>query len=154
MLFAAVVLIGCGGSDSTGAGGDEDGDDAGIEFPDGLDPCDLADESTLASYFRDAEVSVERGEAGPIVSCSWSDPNANSLLIQTASNYGLYRPDPCDGCVTLTFGDDGYALESPIQSMAEVISGDLWLSVTTTGLGDDSASIADLLERVFESATA
>ncbi len=148
VLLVAVVLAGCGGdSDSAGE------EDAVAGTPDGLDPCELADESILTRYFGDTTVEPERSEAGPIDGCSWRDANANSLLIQTAQDFDLYRPEPCDGCVDVTFGDDGYASESPLQSTATVVDGSLWLSVTTTGLRDDSASIAALLETVYANAT-
>ncbi len=150
-VLGVLTLAGCGGdSDSNGDGAT---DAAAIGVPGGLDPCVLADESILASYFGETAVEPERSEAGPIDGCSWHDANANSLLIQTAQDYDLFRPDPCDGCVDVTFGDDGYATESPVQSTAEVIDGSSWLSVTTTGFGDDSASIIALLEQVFGNAT-
>ena len=85
--------------------------------------------------------------------CTWRDANANSLLIQVAQDFDVFRPDPCDSCVDLSFGDDGFASPSPIQSTAKVVEGDLWVSVTTTGFGDDAASITDLLETVFANAT-
>ena len=161
VLVVALVLAGCGGgSDSSIRGESEDsaeggsGDSGTGDSGSGdLDPCSLADDAVLASYFGDTEMTGEQGAAGPIVSCSWSDANANSLLIQTATDFDLFRPDPCDGCVDLSVGDDGFAWESPLQSSATVISGSLWLSVTTTGFGDDVASIVDLLETVFASAS-
>ena len=69
-----------------------------------------------------------------------------------ATDYDLYRPDPCDGCVDLSFGDDGYAWDSPIQSGASVVSGANWYSVATTGFGDDVDTIAALIATIFENA--
>jgi len=151
MLVVAVVMAACGGdSDSTGTG---EAEDPVVSSSDAPDPCLLAGESVLAAYFGDDVGEGERGEAGPIVTCFWRDANSNSLLIQVASDFDLHRPDPCDGCVALSFGADGFASESPFQSTATVVDGSLWLSVTTTGFGDDSESIADLLETVFQNAT-
>ena len=95
----------------------------------------------------------EPGEAGPIDTCSWRDANANSLLVQVASDFPLNRPDPCDGCIDLTFGDDGYASGSLLQSTAKWIAGSMWYSVTTTGFGDDADAIASLAETIFDNAT-
>jgi hypothetical protein len=107
----------------------------------------------LTAYFGDAAAEGERGEAGPLESCTWRDAASNSLLIQVATDYAIFRPDPCRGCIDLSFGDDGYATGSGFQSTAKVIQGGLWLSVTTTGFGDDQTSIASLLETVLQTAT-
>jgi hypothetical protein len=151
LVFAiALVMAACGGDDSGGgvttAGGSGNGSTSS-----GLDPCTLAGDSVLTAYFG-APVAGEPTEAGPINGCRWRDANANSLLIQVATDYDLFRPDPCDECVDVTFGDDGYAWDSPIQSGASVVAGANWYSVTTTGFGDDAAAIAALLETVFENA--
>lgn len=151
-LVAAVALAACGGDDADTAGNGDVGDSGGASSG-ALDPCTLADESILASYFGAATPEPERSEAGPIDSCTWRDANANSLLVQTARDFDLFRPDPCGGCVDISFGDDGYASPSPIQTTAKVVDGSLWLSVTTTGFGDDGASIAALLEQIFGIAT-
>jgi hypothetical protein len=151
MLVAAVFIAACGdGAESTAT---DETVGSSASSSDAPDPCALADESVLTAYFDDAVPDGERGSAGPIVSCSWRDANSNSLLIQVAIDHDLHTPDPCDGCVAVTFGDDGYASESPLQSTATVVDGSLWLAVATTGFGDDSASIIDLLESVYENAT-
>lgn len=151
VLVVALVIASCGGeSDSADTGDTDAPTTAGSDAP---DPCTLADDSIMAAYFGDVAVDGERSESGPIMGCSWADANANSLLIQTASNYDLYRLDPCDECVDITFGDDGYAAPSPIQSTAKVVDGTLWVSVTTTGFGDDAESITDLLETVYQNAS-
>jgi len=100
-------------------------------------------------YFGEEAVQGEPGETGPLATCRWRNANANSLLIQVASDHDLYRPDPCEGCVDLTFADEGYATESPLQSTATFIVGTTWYSVTTTGFGDDAASIASLAETIY-----
>ncbi len=151
-LVVAVTLAACGGDDSD-TGGNADADDSGGGNSGALDPCTLADESILETYFGTATPEPERSEAGPIDGCAWSDANANSVLIQTSQDFELFRPDPCQGCVDVTFGDDGYASPSPIQSTAKVVDGSMWLSVTTTGFADDGASITELLEQVFGIAT-
>ena len=117
------------------------------------DPCTLAGDTVLTAYFGTASVDGERGQAGPIQSCSFRDANANSLLVQVATGHPLFRPDPCDGCLDLPFGDDGFAAPSLLQSTATVVDGDLWLSVSTTGFGDDGPAIIDLLETVHGNAT-
>ena len=151
IVMMGVVAAACGGgSDSTTTL--ETGDPV-VSGSDAPDPCTLAGESVLAAYFGDAAGESERSQNGPVVGCSWRDANANSLLIQVATDFELFRPDPCDGCVALSFGADGFASESPLQSTATVVDGSLWLSVTTTGFGDDNESIADLLETVFQNAT-
>jgi hypothetical protein len=145
------VVVSCGGDSDDAT---PDGADDRFGFgSDGLDPCGLADEAILSDHFGDAAPIGEPTEAGPVTGCSWSDVNANSLLIQTAQDFALYRPDPCDRCADIGFGDDGYAAESPLQSTAQVVDGSLWLSVTTTGFGDDNASIIALLEIIHRNAT-
>jgi hypothetical protein len=106
----------------------------------------------LTAYFG-GPFEGEPGEAGPIDSCRWRDANANSLLIQVASDHPLTRPDPCDGCIDLSVGDDGYAAESLIQSSATFVAGTTWYSVTTTGFGDDVNSMASLAETIYTNAT-
>jgi hypothetical protein len=49
----------------------------------------------------------------------------------------------------LTFADEGHATESALQSTATFIVGTTWYSVTTTGFGDDAASIANLAETIY-----
>ena len=150
LMVAMVVLVAaCGGGDDSS----DNDDDRPAASSDAPDPCALADDSVMTEYFGDATPEPERSENGPVIGCSWRDANANSLLIQVASNYDLFRPDPCDGCVDISFGDDGYASESPLQTSAKVVSGSLWVSVTTTGFRDDSSSITELLETVFQEAT-
>ncbi|MGI9647759.1 MAG: hypothetical protein ACR2OI_04495 [Acidimicrobiia bacterium] len=155
VLVVALLMAGCGGdsdsdSDPTGSGGTDDPVTSSSDAP---DPCTLAGDSVLVAYFGDAEVEGEPTEAGPIMGCRWRNASSDSLLIQVASDFDLFRPDPCDGCGSLSFGDDGFAAESSLQSSATVVDGSLWLSVTTTGFGDDLSSITDLLETVFENAT-
>lgn len=151
MVVVAMLIAGCGGGDDSTSNGN--GVDQSASTSGAPDPCTLADDSVLAAYFGDATPETERSENGPILGCSWRDANANSLLIQVATNYDLFRPDPCDGCAEISFGDDGYASESPLQSSARVVSGSLWVSVTTTGFRDDNSSITSLLETVFQYAT-
>jgi hypothetical protein len=100
-------------------------------------------------YFGEAAIQGEPGETGPLVTGRWRDANANSLPIQVASDHDLYRPDPCEGCADLTFADEGHATESALQSTATFIVGTTWYSVTTTGFGDDAASIANLAETIY-----
>ena len=71
---------------------------------------------------------------------------------QTATDHDLFRPDPCRGCVDLSFGDDGYATESLLQSSAKFVVGSAWYSVTTTGFGDDIETIATLAETIYKNA--
>lgn len=150
VIVAALLVAACGnGTDESGGDG---GDDQGGNRA-SVDPCTLAGDSVLTTYFGDAAVEGEAGEAGPIDTCRWRDANANSLLIQVASDFPLTRPEPCEGCLDLPFGDDGYATESLLQSSAEWIAGTDWYSVTTTGFGDDLESIADLAETIFANAT-
>jgi len=150
-IAVAVLIAACGGAtDSAGDGATEP---VAVSATDTPDPCTLASDSVLTSYFGDEAVQAEPGETGPLVTCRWRNANANSLLIQVASDHDLYRPEPCDGCVELSFGDDGYATESSFQSTATFIAGTIWYSVTTTGFGDDAQSIANLAETIFEEAT-
>ena len=151
MAVAALVAACGGGTDE--ANGEGSSDSGGNGATARFDPCTLADDSMLASYFGEAAVERETGEAGPIVTCTWRDANANSLSVQVASNHPLFRPDPCRGCVDLSFGDDGYATGSLLQSTAKWVAGTDWYSVTTTGFGDDVDSIADLGEKIFQNAT-
>lgn len=147
LIVLGILVAACGSSaDSDGDGGTDE-PVAGASGT--LDPCTLADESVMSTYFGEETIQGEPSETGPIDSCRWRDANANSLLIQVASNYELHRPDPCDGCVDLDFGDDGFAVGSPLQSTAKLVAGDGWYSVTTTGFGDDAASIAGLAETIF-----
>ena len=146
-IVIGLLLAACGGDD-------DDGGNPTVEASGGgLDPCALAVDSVLISYFGDATIEGETSEAGPIDSCSWRDANSNSLLIQVASDHPLTRFDGCDTCVDLTFGDDGFASPSPFQSTATFVVGDNWYSVTTTGFGDDADAIAALAETIFEAAS-
>ena len=148
LVFAvALVMAACGGDDSGGGGTTTDGSGDGSTSG-GLNPCTLASDSVLTTYFG-APFDGEPTEAGPIDGCRWRDANSNSLLIQVATDHQLFRPDPCRGCVDLSLGDDGYATESVLQSTAKFVSGDNWYSVTTTGFGDDLSSIAALAETIF-----
>lgn len=140
----------CGGADSTGDNATATTSDAASAAP---DPCTLVDDSTLASYFGDEAVQGEPGKTGPLINCKWRSADANSLLVQVASDHALNRPDPCETCVDLSFGDGGYATESVLQSTAAFVEGSTWYSVTTTGFGDDAEAIADLAERIFHTAT-
>lgn len=150
LVVAGVMLIAaCGGGDDT-TDGSTAGSAAGANAP-SLDPCELAGDAVLEAYFGDV-FAGEPGEAGPIDTCRWRDDNANSLLIQVATDFPLTKPDPCDGCVDLSFGDDGFASESPLQSSASFVSGSNWYSVTATGFGDDASSIASLAETIFTNA--
>jgi hypothetical protein len=151
VIALGVLVAACGGA--ADSNGDEATDPPGGRAADTPNPCTLANDSILASYFGAEAVDEETSESGPIDNCSWRDANSNSLLIQVASDYALNRPDPCDSCIDLTFGDDGYATESILQSTAKWISGTTWYSVTTTGFGDDADSIASLAEKIFENAT-
>lgn len=154
--LAAVIVVGlliaaCGGADDeSGIGATDPPTEAATDTP---DPCALADDATLATYFGEAAVVGEPGEAGPLATCRWRDANSNSLLIQVATDHELFRPDPCDGCVELTFADEGYAAESPLQSNATFVSGSTWYSVTTTGFGDDAESIAGVAEKILQNDT-
>lgn len=151
VAVVGVVVIACGGSDEpVDDPADGGGGAAATEAP---DPCLLAGDAVLEAYFGEA-FPGEPGEAGPIATCRWRDANANSLLIQTATDFPLTKPDPCDGCITLPYADDGYASESPLQSSATFVVGSGWYSVTTTGFGDNAASIASLGETVLENANA
>lgn len=150
-IAVGVLIAACGGTTDTA--GDVASDAPADVASDAPDPCVLADDATLAAYFGDETVQGEPGEAGPLDTCRWRNAAANSLLIQVASNHDLYRPDPCDGCVDLTFADDGYATESALQSTASFIAGSTWYSVTTTGFGDDAESIASLAETILQNDT-
>lgn len=151
VAVVCVVLIACGGSDETTEDAADGGATAASE--EAPDPCLLAGDAVLEAYFGEV-FPGEPGEAGPIATCRWRDANANSLLIQTATDFPLTTPDPCDGCIALPYADDGYAAESPLQSSATFVVGSGWYSVTTTGFGDDAASIASLGETVLENANA
>jgi hypothetical protein len=148
VVVLGVLIAACGGADDSG--GDGATDSVGTGSSDVPDPCTLAPESVLASYFGESVVEGEPGGVGPIDSCSWTDAKANSLLIQVASDHQLFRPDPCTDCVDLSFGDDGFASGSGFQSTAKLVSGSLWYSVTTTGFGDNVDSIAALAKTLFE----
>jgi len=153
---AALVLIiaACGGGeDSSNDTVDDSAGTVAASSSDVPDPCTLADDTILTTYFSGSAPEPERTEAGPIDGCSWRDANANSLLIQVAADYDLFRPDPCDGCTKPAFGDDGYAWDSPLQSGASVVDGSSWFSVTTTGFGDGQEEVTALLEAVYQNAT-
>lgn len=150
VLVFALLAAACGGSEDTA--------DAGSAEPQtstsgDLDPCSLVDDDTLAAYFGSEVPEAETATYGPIEACSWSDANSNSLSVQTAKDHELHRLEGCDECVDLTYGDDGYAAPSVIQSTATFVVGDMWYSVTTTGFGDDADSIADLGETTLGNAT-
>jgi len=151
LLVVAILMAACGGGDDSSS--DSPSETTGAATSQGLDPCTLAPDDVLIAYFGEV-FAGEPSEAGPIDSCRWRGASANSLLIQTASGFPLNRPDPCEGCVELSFADDGYAAESPLQSSATFVSGSSWYSVTTTGFGDDAASISALAETIFENANA
>ncbi|NNC40453.1 MAG: hypothetical protein HKN95_07160 [Acidimicrobiia bacterium] len=148
LIVIGLLVAACGGGD-----GGDDGDSNAEASGGGLDPCALATDSMLISYFGNATIEGETSEAGPIDSCRWRDANANSLLIQVAVDHPLTRLDGCDMCVDLTFGDDGYASPSPFQSTATFVVGNNWYSVTTTGFGDDADAIAALAVMVFDAAS-
>ncbi len=152
VIAIGLVVAACSGGDSDD-GGATDPTVANGAASGQPDPCTLAGDSVLASYFGEAVPQGEPGESGPIATCSWRDANANSLLIQVATDHDLFRPDPCRGCVDLSFGDDGYATESLIQSSATFVDGSAWYSVSTTGFGDDLDTIAALAETIFQNAT-
>ncbi|NNC93392.1 MAG: hypothetical protein HKN80_12965 [Acidimicrobiia bacterium] len=152
MIAIGLVVAACGGDDSSD-GGATDTTAASGTNSDQPDPCTLAGDDVLALYFGDAVPEFDRTEAGPIAGCRWRNENADSLLIQVATDFELFRPDPCRGCVDLTFGDDGYATESIIQSSATFVDGSAWYGVTTTGFGDDLDSITALAETIYQNAT-
>ena len=105
-------------------------------------------EAILIEYFGEVFEGTS-GESGPLQTCSCKDDNANSLLLQVANDFELYKPDPCDGCADLTFADDGFATESSFQATAAFIGGSTYYSLATTGFGDDLASISALAERIY-----
>ncbi|MEA1902580.1 MAG: hypothetical protein U9N56_03535 [Actinomycetota bacterium] len=139
LIVLGLVLASCGGETDSAESGSSD-------LP---DPCALVDDATLTAYFGEV-FEGEAGETGPLLTCRWRDENANSLLLQVASDHGLNRPDSCDRCIDLSFADDGYASPSPFQSTAAFIAGSTFYSVTTTGFGDDADSIAGLAETIYE----
>lgn len=153
LIVISLVVAACGGGDGAS---DDDGttDTTGTSASDEgrVDPCTLAGDEVLAAYFGDQIPEGEPGETGPLDNCRWRDANSNSLLIQTATDHDLFRPDPCRGCVDLSFGDDGYATESLLQSNAKLVANGAWYSVTTTGFGDDIETIAALAETIFRNA--
>jgi hypothetical protein len=148
-IVVGVLVASCGGSSDSGGGASDSGGGNDTDLP---DPCALVDDAILEDYFTEA-VEGEPGETGPLVNCRWRDSNANSVLVQVRAGSEVNRPDSCDGCKDLSFGDDGYAWTSPLQSGADFVVGTTWYSVTTTGLGDDVDSIASLAEKVYENAT-
>jgi len=144
VVVLALVVVSCGG-DGTGDSGNGSGD-----LP---NPCLLVDEDTLLEYF--AEVPTpEAGANGPVVNCTWRDANANSVLVQVGPVNVFLKPDPCTGCVDLSYGEEGYAAPSPLQTSAKFVADGVFYSVTTTGMGDDAASISVLGEEVLNAATA
>jgi hypothetical protein len=153
LIAIGLVVASCGGGDGDsnddGTTGPTRADSAGNGT---VDPCTLAGDEVLAAYFGDLVPEGEAGETGPLDNCRWRDANSNSLLIQTATDHDLFRPDPCRGCVDLSFGDDGYATESLIQSNATFVEGSAWYSVTTTGFGDDIETISTLAETIYQNA--
>jgi hypothetical protein len=153
VIAIGLIMAACGGDSDAGDGGASDTTRAAGTGAGALNPCALAGDSVLATYFGADVPEGEPGETGPLANCRWRDANANSLLIQVASDFELFRPDPCRGCVDLSFGDDGYATESLLQSSATFVDGSDWYSVTTTGFGDDVVTIAALAETIFQNAT-
>jgi hypothetical protein len=151
-IAVLIVVAACGGGTDSPADGTSEA--AGRAAGDTVDPCTLIDETTLNSYFGQEAVEPEQGETGPLVNCRWRDANANSLLVQVASDHELNRPEPCDGCVDLPVGDDGYISASAFQSTAGFVVGTTFYSVTSTGFGDDEEAMAALAETVFATATA
>ena len=158
-LLSALLAVGLAVASCASDGGDEgDGRDDGSENPpatssdsDLADPCQLVDQATIDSYFTEP-VKAEPGGSGRFLTCTWSDSNANSLLVAVSVSDTVNRPDQCPDCIDLDFGDDGYATTVPLQSKAEFVNGNDWYSVTTTGLGDDAQSIAALAREVFDKA--
>jgi hypothetical protein len=112
MLVIVLAAAACGGDsdligsvdgqtqDPAATTGQDEGSATDAEAP---DPCTLAGDAVLTSYFGTASLDGERGQAGPIQSCSFRDANANSLLVQVATGHPLFRPDPCEGCLDLSF---------------------------------------------------
>ncbi len=146
MIVIALLATACGGAANSNGGPSPDGGSSS-DLP---DPCTLASDSVLDSYFTQT-VGPEPGAVGPLVTCTWTNDNANSLLIQVRSGTEVRRFESCDDkCIDLTFADDGFAWTSPLQSGADFVSGGTWYSVTTTGMGDDLDSIASLAENVYE----
>ena len=152
VIAIGLVVAACGGGDDSSDGG-SDPTGANGTSSDQPDPCTLAGDTVLAGYFGGDVPEIERSQSGPIAGCSWRTDTADSLLIQVATDFDLHRPDPCRGCVDLSFGDDGYASESLLQSSATFVDGNSWYSVSTTGFGDDAASITALAETIFQNAT-
>jgi len=153
LTFALVLCLlaaACGSSEESA---DTTSQDKQTSSAADLDPCSLVDDDTLAAYFGSDVPASETATYGPIEACTWSNANANSLTVQTARDYALNRLDGCDECVELTFGDEGYAAPSVVQSTATFVAGDMWYSVTTTGFGDDATSIADLGETILANAS-
>lgn len=139
----ALVVVSCGG-DGENNSGNGSGD-----LP---DPCTLVDDATLLEYFTEIP-EPESGANGPVENCTWRDANANSVLVQVGPTNVFLKPDPCSGCVDLDYGDEGYASPSPLQTSAKFIAGGVFYSVTTTGMGDDAASISILGEKVLNAAS-
>ncbi len=145
VLVLVLVIVSCGGD------GDGNGD-PGSGSSDLPDPCTLVDNETLLGYFAEV-LEPETGANGPVEFCTWKDDNANSVLIQVGPPNVFLKPDPCPGCVDLSYGEDGYAAPSSLQTSAKFIADGVFYSVTTTGMGDDAASISALGEQVLEAAT-
>lgn len=145
-IAIGLIVVSCGGGET---GADSDAASDGGTTADLPDPCALVDQSILDGYFSEA-VEPESGESGPLATCKWRDSNANSVLVQVASDFEVTRPDPCDGCIDLAFADDGYAWESPLQSGATFVVGSTYFSIATTGLGDDTEAMAALAESIYE----
>jgi hypothetical protein len=153
LLAVGLIVVGCGGGN--GEGNDDDGENQpeATSSDDGLaDPCQLIDQATLDSYFTES-VDPEPGGSGRFLTCTWSDSNANSILVSVSVSDSVNRPDTCPDCIDLDFADDGYATSVDLQSTAEFVVGNDWYAVTTTGLDDDSQSIAALARSVFERAS-
>lgn len=152
VLFTILILVvscGGGGGDSADQGGDQDSTQSEGGDGDLADPCQLLDQATLDAYFSEP-VEDEASGSGSFLSCTWSDSNANAVIVSVAASDTVNRPDVCPDCIDLGFADDGYATSVPLQSSAEFVVGNHWYGVSTTGLGDDVNSIAALARQVKE----
>ena len=151
-LVLVLLVAACGGGgDGADAEPGQDTDPAPVSSADLPDPCTLIDDVILDGYF-DTKPEPEPSGSGAFLSCSWSDENADSILVSVATSSKVNHPDPCPGCIDLSYGDDGYASSVPLQSSAEFVIGGTWFSVTTTGLGDGVEEIAALGEKVSNAA--
>lgn len=144
LVLLLVALVGCGGAEEDdGTGGSGSGD-----LP---DPCTLVDDAILLGYFPEVP-EPESGANGPVLNCSWSDANANSVLIQVGPTNVFSKPGTCNGCIDLPYGEEGYASAVPLQATASFVADGVFYSVTTTGMRDDANQIAALGEKVLAAA--